>query len=238
MDRWTVALRLGQGAKQAFLDLLFPPRCAGCHKLGDWLCEACLASIERVRPPICPRCGRPVPHARLCAVCRRTPSSLDSIRAVAYFEGSLREAIHSFKYENNRNLAGPLGRLLCDYVAEHPLPADAIVPVPLHVNRLRERGYNQSALLGRELSRQTGLPVVEDVLHRIRETVPQVNLDAQSRRQNVRDAFQCANHRLRGLRVVLIDDVCTTGATLNACGVALRQIGVVSVQGLTLARAR
>jgi len=174
----------------------------------------------------------------LCPACQSTPSSLDSVRSVAYFESPLREAIHSFKYKNNQNLAGPLGQLLVEYMTRHPLPADVIVPVPLHASRLRERGYNQSALLARELSRPAGLPVVEDVLHRVRKTVAQVGLDAQGRRDNVRDAFQCADQRLSGLRILLIDDVHTTGATLNACAVALRQAGTGPVCALTLARPR
>jgi len=230
---------LAQRIKAGILDLLFPPRCVGCRTVGEWLCPRCRAQIEFIHPPICPRCGRPVLHRpHLCAVCRRAPPPLDGIRAVAYLEGVLREAIHRFKYENLQALALPLGRFLAEYLARHPLPAEVVVPVPLHPNREAERGYNQSALLARQLVQQVHLPMVEDSLQRVRETLPQVGLNVQERRENVRHAFLCVDERLRGKQVLLIDDVCTTGATLEACSTALRDRGVRSVWGLVLARAR
>jgi len=118
------------------------------------------------------------------------------------------------------------------------MPADVLVPVPLHTARLRERGYNQAALLAREMSRRVGLAVDEQTLVRQRATAPQVELDAAQRRENVRDAFHCSGNGLAGKRVLLIDDVCTTGATLEACAIALYDEGEArGVQALTLARA-
>jgi ComF family protein len=138
-------------------------------------------------------------------------------------------------------LAAPLGRLMAQGWAVLP-PAevipDAVVPVPLHASRERERGYNQAALLAHELSSRVRLPVVEDVLVRARETVPQVGLDATERRANVLHAFQCSTTGLAGGRVLLVDDVCTSGATLEAASDALREGGVSSVWAYTLARAR
>jgi ComF family protein len=229
---------LVQSVKAGLLDLLFPPRCVGCRAVGEWLCPRCRAQIEFIQPPICPRCGRPTRHPHLCAVCRRAPLSLDGIRAVAYFEGVLREAIHCFKYENLQALASPLGQFLVEYLIHHSLSAEVVVPVPLHPKRLVERGYNQSALLARQLAQQVHLPLVENSLQRVKETAPQVGLNAQERRENVRHAFRCVDERLKGRRVLLIDDVCTTGATLEACGIALREQAVRSVWGLLLARAR
>ncbi|MFQ6057611.1 MAG: ComF family protein [Anaerolineae bacterium] len=229
---------LAQQIKTGLLDLLFPPRCVGCRAAGEWLCPRCRAQIEFIRPPICSRCGRPTHRARLCALCRRNPIPLDGIRAVAYLEGVLREAIHRFKYENLQELALPLGQMLAQYLARHPLPAEVIVPVPLHSSRLAERGYNQSALLARRLAQKSDLPVVENSLQRVKKTVPQIHLNAQERRENVRHAFLCVDERLRGKQVLLIDDVCTTGATLEACTIALRRRGASSVWGLVLARGR
>jgi len=163
---------------------------------------------------------------------------IEGIRAVAYLEGPLRKAIHRFKYDNVRDLAAPLGGLLGDYLERELLPAEVIVPVPLHPKRLRERGYNQSALLARQLGEQTGLPVLEGSLLRMRETASQVELSAQERKENVRGAFACVDERLAGKRVLLIDDVCTTGATLEACSIALAQRGPRSVWALVLARGR
>jgi ComF family protein len=175
---------------------------------------------------------------RLCSLCRREPLQIDGIRSVAYFEGTLREVIHHFKYYNKQDLAIPLGKLMGDYWEKNPLPAEIIVPVPLHVDRLRERGYNQAALLAREFGRSTGLPISENSLVRVRATRPQVELSVQERKENVCDAFRCSSAELKDRRVLLIDDVCTTGATLEACSIALRQADVRSVWALTLARAR
>jgi ComF family protein len=174
----------------------------------------------------------------LCLRCRTTPLRIDCIRSAVYFEGVLREAMHRLKYRGLAALAEPLGGLMATYWKKHPMPADIVVPVPLHAARLRERGYNQAALLAREMARQVGLQVAEQTLVRQRATAPQVELDARQRRENVRDAFCCSDDSLSGSTVLLIDDVCTTGATLEACAIALIAGGARGVQALTLARAR
>jgi len=160
------------------------------------------------------------------------------IRSVAYIEGPAREALHALKYHGRLVLAEPLGSLMATHWRRYADPVDVVVPVPLHVTRLRERGYNQAALLAREMARQAGLPLDERTLTRQRATVSQVDLNAQQRKENVHAAFRCADGRLAGQRVLLIDDVCTTGATLEACAAALYAGGAVHVQALTLARAR
>jgi ComF family protein len=124
------------------------------------------------------------------------------------------------------------------YWQQHPMAVDVIVPVPLHAARFRERGYNQAALLAHELARYTGLTVDEQTLVRKRATAPQTKLDAKQQKENVHAAFSCSGDTLAGKRVLLIDDVCTTGATLEACAIALLESGAHSVQALTLARAR
>jgi ComF family protein len=162
---------------------------------------------------------------------------VQGIRSACLFEGTLREAIHRFKYRNMRALAQPLGGLLVD--AWHPLSQaiEVLVPVPLHRRRLRERGYNQSHLLALRLGAATGVPVVGDTLRRVRYTASQTHLGTLERRENVANAFAVADDRLRGKRVALVDDVCTTGATIEACGAALMAEGVGSVWALTVARA-
>ena len=229
---------LVQEIKRGLLDLLFPPRCVACREMGSLLCAKCRDEFELVEPPLCPHCGRPWPNSRLCPLCQRDPLQIDGVRSVAYLDGTLRQAIHHFKYYNRQALAVPLGELMGQYWEKSPLPGEIIVPVPLHPDRLRERGYNQAALLARELGKSIGLPVAENGLVRVRATRPQVELGAQERKENVRDAFRCSNAELKGKRVLLIDDVCTTGATLEACSIALRQVGARSVWALTLARAR
>ncbi len=162
---------------------------------------------------------------------------VDSIRSVALFKGVLREAIHGLKYENVRDLAGCLGDMLADYWRDHNWSADALVPVPLHPRRQRERGYNQSLLLAKRVESETGVPVVSGVLRRHRYTMSQTHLGASERRENVAGAFSCVDDRLAGKSVVLVDDVCTTGSTLESCSVALYTGGARSVRALTLARA-
>ncbi len=174
---------------------------------------------------------------QLCHRCQQTPPQIDGIRSVLYFEGALRAAIHALKYRRARDLAGLLGGLMGDYWQDQPIPVDVIVPVPLHPARERSRGYNQSALLALGLAEAADLPVRVDLLARIRATAPQVDLGAEARRENVRGAFYCENGSATGLRVLLVDDVCTTGATLEACSQALRAGGASSVWALTLARA-
>ncbi len=130
-----------------------------------------------------------------------------------------------------------LAQLLNDYLIINPIPGEVMVPVPLHRDRLKERGYNQSGLLARELGKLTGLPVVDDYLIRQRHTLPQARtLNVDERHSNVADAFSCDSQRLRGKQVLLIDDVSTSGATLNACAIALKASGAISVWGLTVAR--
>lgn len=224
--------------RDSVLDLLFPPHCAGCEQRGRWLCNDCLAAIERIRPPLCPHCGRPQPRERLCHLCRVEPLTIDGIRSVAYFEGSLRRAIHRFKYEGVQALAGPLAELLAEYQAGNLWPVDIIVPVPLHPERQAERGYNQATLLARALAAWLELPTAETALARVRVTAPQVELDARQRKSNVAGAFRARAADVAGQHVLLIDDVCTTGATMDACSQALKADGAQAVWGLALARGR
>ncbi len=227
-----------QETTKSFLSLLFPPRCVICHQSGSWLCPACHDTIEFILPPVCPHCGQPSSVALLCPSCRRAPLQIDGIRAVGYLEGALRTAIHRFKYSGIRLLAAPLGQLMSQYLLRNPLPVDVLVPVPLHPQRLKERGYNQAALLAKEMEKALGLPLLEDTLVRVRSTIPQVGLSARERRDNVRGAFYCADAGLKEQRILLVDDVCTTGATLEACSLALRERAVGAVWGLVLARER
>jgi ComF family protein len=228
----------------AAADLLFPPYCVACHRFGVWLCADCLDEIEVIRPPICPRCGLPLngqsPADSGAHRCPMARSQVDRLLAYAYLSGPLHEAIHQFKYQDLRALAAPLGQLLAEgwaALSSQNGALDVIVPVPLHAARQRQRGYNQAALLARALAGHLHRPVMEDNLVRTRATAPQVGLDAQARRANVRDAFLCSNQSLTGKRVLLVDDVCTTGSTLEAASAALRDGGASSVWAYTLARA-
>ncbi len=218
------------------LDLLFPARCVHCHRIGESLCPSCRSQIQLVTPPYCHRCGASLPQAQApCIRCRVHPFQLDQNRAVAYHEGVLREAIHSFKYRRRAELAVPLAGLLQQHMQEWAPPVDVVTAVPLHPARQRQRGYNQAELLARALAVGISLPYVQGV-HRLRATADQVGLDARTRRENVRGAFGAEGDVFRGRRVLLVDDVCTTGATLDECAGALKAQGAREVYGLTVAR--
>jgi len=219
------------------LDLLFPRWCVGCGKEGKLLCDSCRRSLSKIVPPFCPQCGKPQPSGVLCPSCVSWQPAIDGIRSPFRFNGVMQQAIHQLKYKNLRALAQPLAELLKDYLTNNPVPGEVLVPVPLHQKRLKERGYNQSSLLARVLGRLTGLPVVDDCLIRHRHTPPQVKTSSVAERQrNVTDAFFCRDQRLRDKQVLLIDDVATSGATLDACAAALKAAGAGTVWGLVLAR--
>ena len=221
----------------SFADILFPRHCLGCGREGVFLCASCRHGLPRLQPPLCPKCGRPLVQEDRCPACLKWDLGIDGIRSLFLFQGTVRQAVHQFKYRHFKALAEPLAQLLAENLEARPLPAEAIVPVPLHPRRLRSRGYNQSELLANELGRLTCLPVVSDSLVRTTNTPAQARTaGAAERRDHVRGAFCCANQKLAGKRVLVVDDVCTTGATLDSCAVALNQSGAGSVWGLTLAR--
>lgn len=188
-------------------------------------------------PPLCPRCGRPQTSGVLCPGCVGWQAMIDGIRSPFRFDGVIRPIIYQLKYRNLRALAVPLAGLLNDYLNASHIPGEVLVPVPLHPKRLRERGYNQSSLLAQELGKIVSLPVVNNCLIRQRHTPAQARTPTvDERRSNVADAFTCRDGRLRGKQVLLIDDVSTSGATLDACAGALKASGAASVWGLVLAR--
>ncbi len=218
------------------LDLIFPSRCVGCGLRGVDLCPDCLATVRPLDPASCPRCGRASRLGGLCPTCSRYEGPLAGIRAASPYEGVVRQAIHSFKYRHRQTLAEPLSQLIDREISRRPLHLDLLVPVPLHPHRRTERGYNQSALLAVKLGERLGAPVA-GILERTRETAAQAGLKARERQTNVRGAFRCTSGaELSGRRVGIVDDVCTTGATLEDCARALHDAGCASVWGIVVAR--
>jgi ComF family protein len=176
-----------------------------------------------------------------CGNCLDEHSPLDGVRSYGFYAGPLGIAVQQFKYSGLHCLAGPLAELMrkgWEWLAPAGVEFDLVVPVPLHFRRERERGYNQSALLARELGVHLRCPVARDALVRTRATASQTSLNAKDRRVNVRGAFQCVKGDLRGARVLLVDDVYTTGSTTEAACLALRDAGVEGIWVYTLARAR
>ena len=173
----------------------------------------------------------------VCPSCIKWNAEIDAIRSPYRFNGTIREAVHQLKYRNIRVLAEPMSRLLYNYIYYNPIPGDTLVPVPLHAKRLKERGYNQSSLIAHNLGKLSELPVVDNCLVRTRHIQPQARTaNVDERRENVEGAFSCLTDELRGKQVILIDDVSTSGATMNACAHALKEAGASTVWGLVVAR--
>jgi len=213
--------RYAPRAWELALDFVYPPRCGGCDKRGTTFCDICRASV--VASPQTPGLAR-----------------IDMLVCAGVFTGPLRNAIHTFKYSGDTTLAKPLAALVAEALDRKAaaLPegdAPVLVPVPLHRRRQRQRGFNQSELLARELSRLTGW-TVDNELVRVRETRSQVGLDPEQRKVNVADAFSVAAEKVP-TSVVLVDDVCTTGATLSECAAAVRAHGAKRVYALVVAKA-
>jgi len=224
----------------AALDLLFPAVCPLCAvRLGpgrhDPVCGACWSAFERLSPPLCARCGMPLASDQAaCASCAAAPPPWDYARAAAAYAGTVREAIHTLKFNGRRSLAHPLAGLVYEQCGDIERP-DAIVPVPLAPGRERDRGFNQSLLIAERLAERFGVRVRPRWLVRLRATAPQSGLAAAERRTNVSGAF-AASPGVAGRHVLVIDDVITTGATAGDCARALRLAGAFRIGVLTVAR--
>jgi ComF family protein len=225
---------------ERFLDFLFPPRCAGCNKSGYILCSTCYTSVQLLSPPFCKYCHASLVAGKICQKCVYHPLRLNGLRIVGAYQEPLRSYIHALKYNGNKRLALPLGSLLAQTYQRTGLVADMIVPVPLHIHRQQQRGYNQAQLLAEVCSAQLGLPVHVSLLSRVRATASQARLPMRERLQNVAGAFLLnPNSNASALskrNILLIDDVCSTGATLEACAAPFFAAGVKTVWGLVLAR--
>ncbi|HJU63782.1 MAG TPA: ComF family protein [Candidatus Binatia bacterium] len=236
------------------VDWLYPPRCRACSgtiygRDAEYFCADCWARIRLVAHPLCNLCGQPFPDApgddHRCAGClTRTPYFVRA-RAWACYpreeiaEHPLRQVLQKFKYGRKVSLGKPLGRLMAHGCQEflEASSIDLIIPVPLHPKRLRWRGFNQSLLLARQVSRMREVPVDPFLLYRSRETPPQTQLTEEERRKNVRGAFALdAAKPLKGKSVLVVDDVYTSGATVNECSRVLVRGGAKAVHVLTLAR--
>lgn len=229
---------------ETLLELVFTPpaRCVLCRTgLGvaeKYVCSECLRSIKRVYQPTCPRCGRPMGALKVCLQCQNTRYHFSRARSWGIYEDKLREIIHLFKFNNKPYL----GRLLAVHmVAELGLAQDSsfdvLVPVPLHPARLLRRGYNQSAILAELIAKAIDKPYC-DALKRLRNTPPQTSLDRAARQKAVVGIFavkRLQRSRVEAQRIMLVDDVFTTGSTLDECAKALLAAGAVDVQALTAA---
>lgn len=223
------------------LSFMYPPRCVSCGAIRrEVLCSSCLCLISRLYPPLCDRCSSPI-QGEYCARCSNLSLFFDKGAAYGTYEGVLRHAILNLKYRRWLRAVEPLSAMLIEaFQSEWNTTlqtAECVVPVPIHPRRLAERSFNQSEQIAWPLCQATGIPLLRDVLQRILFTRPQVGLSGTKRWENVQNAFKVSEpEQVRGRHVLLIDDVMTTGGTLNACAQALKEAGAVHVSVLTLAK--
>ncbi len=238
---------------KTLLDWLYPPRCRFCKQRmfcedQECFCSACKKKIKLISHPLCLLCGRPFVNTagedHLCGACILRAPFYNEARAWACYprdesEDPLREVLQRFKYGRKVSLGKPLGHLMAKGCLNYwpDITFDAIIPVPLHRKRLRWRGFNQAVLLAREVSRLWRVPIDPFVLSRTKETLPQTQLPEEERRKNVRGAFSLNQEKpVKGKALLVVDDVYTTGATVNECSRILLRAGAEKVHVLTLAR--
>jgi len=238
------------GAWQGMLDWVYPRHCCHCEaplhqQRGRWLCAGCSRHLEaqRICAPLCARCGLPLAGApapgTLCTTCRLEERQFDRARAFVAYGGPAASLVKAFKFQGDYFLGPALLRAMVErgWMPTNVGRPDCVVPIPLHARRRRERGYDQALLLGREVARQMGVPLVGGALVRARYTSQQSLLPVRSRWDNVRGAFRVARPgRVAGRNILLVDDVLTTGVTASECARALKKAGATQVAVLTLAR--
>ncbi len=244
--RWVVRLT------RAILDVILPPRCRICNastvgERSPWICRDCWLAVAYIKPPICHQCGEPftappegiASATHRCGACLLHPPPFAQARAVGLYQGALREIIHAMKYQRIYGLVRPLADLLQSQFAFHwgNQNPDALIPVPLHRSRLRTREFDQALALAGYVSQKIDIPVWGDNLMRHRHTSSQVGLNAAQRRRNVHGAFHLKDSQVcKGKALLLIDDVYTTGATMQECARLLQRAGTRWVGVYTLAR--
>jgi len=219
------------------LDLVFPRRCVGCGTFGAFLCPACLSATPRAQPPRCPGCWNRYEGGDACFRCLQERPAFEAARCPFVYAGAAREAVHALKYDGLSAIAATMAAAMAGALAEWRPPVTALVPVPLAGRRRRSRGYNQSELLAREIACLSGLPVNSSLLVRRTATPPQARAAGEAaRRANVEGAFAARPKAEPAGALLLVDDVLTSGATLDACARALVAGGHGPVYALTFAR--
>lgn len=220
------------------IDQVFPPVCAGCHAKGSAWCENCQKESDSMSGRVCDCCGKPNPKKNLCYYCLEVQPKYDGARSWGIYQGLLRDGLLELKYKRNLGLGEALAEHLKTRLFAEEWEVDMIVPIPLGRKRRKERGYNQAEILARPLSWQTGLPINSGAIIRQRETRSQVELSRKEREENVAGAFRAFPKEVDGKNILIVDDVMTTGATLNAAAAALKTAGAAKVYALTVGRAK
>ena len=217
--------------------MLFPPVCGGCGKGGWRWCPECQERVPHISEPFCGKCGIPTTGADVCEKCSMHPPAYRMMRSWAVFDSPIQNGLHTIKYRHNIGLGESLALQMTDYLRSLCWEIDLVIPVPLGKRRLKERGYNQVALVAQPLAYQVGLTYAPKALWKSRETRSQVGLNVSQRRENVRSAYQADSAIVKRKAVLLMDDVATTGSTILSCTEALMSAGAREVYAITIARA-
>ena len=241
---WKIIIQL----KEYLFEVLFPRTCLGCRREGSWLCEDCIATLDIQNWSLCPVSQKRVLDFKTCENCRSKTKLTGLFTPLSFENPLIKKAIHQFKYEPFvKELAIPLSYIIISHLNLIELPASSyavaggqgpvLIPVPLHKSRLRWRGYNQAEELAEELSKSLGIPVETNSLVRLKSTPPQTELTGAEREENIKGIFGCRNvEKVRRKKVLLVDDVYTTGATMEECARVLKEAGAREVWGMVVAR--
>jgi competence protein ComFC len=219
------------------LDWLFPPQCGGCGKPYTRWCLECQKNTETLPRTVCKKCGEALATGDFCSRCRSAPPDYQALRSWGWFKGPLRNGLLRLKYHGDMALGEIFARSLIELLVELDWPVDFITPVPLGIARQAERGYNQASMLALPLALGCGMKFLPQALVKVRETRSQVGLSGDQRHANVAEAFQAREKLVRSKNVLVVDDVTTSGATIESCAAALFNAGARDVYALTLARA-
>ncbi|MBM4428246.1 MAG: ComF family protein [Chloroflexi bacterium] len=218
------------------LDLLFPPTCGGCGKNGSRWCVECQERVMQLNGILCDVCGLPQDRSGVCDLCLADRPHFHSLRAWTAFEAPVQHALHRLKYRRDIAMGDALAAQMTSFVMDLDWPIDMVVPIPLGRNRMKERGYNQVAMIAKPLAMALEIRYAPHELMRNKETRSQVGLSREERRVNVKEAFHAGAGAI-GKNILVMDDVSTTGSTLSAAAMALYAIGAKEVYALTVARA-
>lgn len=218
------------------IDWVFPPHCLGCGNEGEIICPECYATIKRVPANVCPYCNAYVSTTGHCPNCGNRKPAYNQYRAFAFYGGVIREAVHHLKYQNDVGVARVLAGYLLKVIQTENWEIDLVVPVPLSKHKLDQRGYNQAERLASPVAEALKKPLSTNALLRIKENASQVDLDVLSRRENVRGVFEANPVLVKGKKILLIDDVYTTGATLESASQALRDAKSDLVYAVTVGK--
>ena len=220
---------------------IYPPKCVACstillptNDIENFFCEHCKTIFLQIEPPFCPRCG--MPSSTTCLSCVSRKSVVEKHRAAFIYEGVVQELIRDMKFRSRKRAANALGHLLAIACANWEMEGDYIVPVPLHRSKLRKRGYNQAAVLAAPIAKQLNIPHAPHMLKRTRKTPPQSGLTPSAREQNLVNAFafNTKKYDVTNKKIFLVDDIFTTGSTMNACAQMLLNHGAARVEGISL----